>query len=460
VLPFEDLSPQKDQEYVCDGMTDQLITNLTKIPGLKVKARVTVMRYKNIQKSIQQISEELGVKYILDGTIRKSGNRLSVSAALIDANEGINIWANDYEREWEDIIAIQDDVSKSIATALEITLTDQTANALKASYPRNAEAYDYYLQARHYVRNIFVLTKKEEDFEHALALANKAVELDPDSAIGYMGLAYLYENHWLVTDNEQDAEKEKSYIEKAYELNPEIGEVNAALGLMRVRERKYDEAFAYLKTAMELSPNTWDALHITGMFFQYTGLFHQSVEYYSKALEFDPLNFHTLMNRGGALSRIGEIDRALKDIEKSDQIMPDNTYNLDTLALVLVLKKDYEKAGEVLKRIESLPRGYSFFSSLTKALYLAGKGERDKALETGKYGVVLALLGMKDEALDAIEAAIKDHRQIYRAFYSYLPLTNLQIYDPLRDDPRFQEIVRKERAKYEQVRKKYALSLQ
>ena len=456
VLPFDDLSPQKDQEYVCDGMTDQLITNLTKIPELKVIARASVMQFKHTQKNIQQIGEELGVKYILDGTIRKSGNQLSVSASLINAAEGVNIWANDYRREWEDIIAIQDDVSKSIADALEITLTDQTTSAIQASYPRNPEAYDYYLQARHYVRNTYVFTKKEEDFQHALSLANKAVELDPNSAYGYMGLSFLYENHWLVTDNDQDAEKERLYIEKAYELNPEIGEVNAALGLMRVWEGKYDEAFSHLKAAMEINPNAYDTLHITGMFYQYLGLFYRSVEFYSKALEFDPLNFYTLMNRGGTLFRIGEFDLALKDIEKSDRIMPSNTYNLDTWALVLVLKRDYEKAGEVFKRIESLPRGYSFYTSLTKALYLAGTGERDKALEVGRYGVVLSFLGMKEEALDSIEAAIRNNTELSSAFYSYLPLTNLDIYDGLRDDPRFQEIVRKEKEKYEQNLKKYA----
>lgn len=455
VLPFEDLSPQKDQEYVCDGMTDQLITNLTKIPELKVIARTSVMQLKNTQKTIQQISKELGVKYILDGTIRKSGSQLSVSASLIDAAEGLNIWANDYRRRWDDIITIQDDVSRSIASALKITLTDQTASALQASYPSSAEAYDYYLQARYYVMNTYMLTKKEEDFEHALSLANKAVELDPDSAYGYIGLAFLYENHWLVTNNEQDFKKERPYIEKAYELNPGLGQVNAAMGLTRIREGKLEEAFSYFKKALEINPNGWNTLHLTGMFYHFMGLYEQSAEFYSRALEFDPLNYFTLMNRGATFARFGEFDRALKDIKKSDQIMPGNSYNLGTEALVFVLKEDYEKAGEVLRRIESLPKGFSFYASLTKALYLAGTGETDKALEGIRYGIVLAFLGKKDEALDRIEAAIKNGTLLYSAFYSYLPLTKLDVYESLRDDPRFQEIVKKEKEKYEQKRKKY-----
>jgi serine/threonine protein kinase/tetratricopeptide (TPR) repeat protein len=458
VLPFEDLSPQKDQEYVCDGMTDQLITNLTKIPGLKVIARASVMQFKNVKKDIGQISHVLGVKYILDGTIRKSGNRLSVSASLIDANEGVNIWANDYRREWADIIAIQYDVSKSIADALEITLTDKTADAIQASYPRNPEAYDYYLQARHYVTNIYVLTKNEEDFEHALALAEKAVELDPDSAYGYLCLAFLYENHWLVTSRSEDFEKEKVLIEKAYALNPGLAEVNAALGLTRVREKKYDEAFSYFKAALVINPDAWEILHLTGMFYQYLGLYHLSMEFLSKALEFDPLNFYSLIVRGRAMLAVGEFDRALMDIDKSDQVMPDNMYNLDTMALVLVLQKEYEKAGEVLNRIESISKEDSFYDPLTLALYLAGIGERDKALEKGRYGLVFAFLGMKDEAIDAIERSIRNKTEFASTFYSYLPLIKLGVYDSIRDDPRFREIVRKEKEKYKVKRKKYALT--
>jgi serine/threonine protein kinase len=458
VLPFKDISPQRDNAYLCDGMTEQIISNLTKIPGIKVIARTSVMQYRDTQKDVRQISQELGVNYILEGNIRKSEEQLRVSASLIQTAEGTVMWSNDYDTDWKDIIAIQDDVSRSIAGALKVELTDRTANTIRASSPADAEAYDYYLRARHYVMNTYVLTKKEEDFQHAVSLANKAVELDPNSFYGYRGLAFLYESHWLVTDNEKDLAEELKYIEKAYALNPEVSETNAAMGLMRVRERKYDEAFSFLKTAMEINPNAFDTLHLTGMFYQYLGLFYRSIEFYSRALEFDPLNYYTLMNRGGSWILIGEFDRALKDLQKSDQIMPENTYNLDTYALALVMKKDYEKAGEILERIESLPRGYSFYFNLTKALYLAGRGERDKAMETEKYGIVLAFLGMKDEALEAIEAGIKENTQLSLAFYSYLPLTKLDIYESLRGDPRFQDIVKKEKQEYEEKRERYTLS--
>jgi TolB-like protein/tRNA A-37 threonylcarbamoyl transferase component Bud32/Flp pilus assembly protein TadD len=458
VLPFDDLSPQKDQEYVCDGMTDQLISNLSRIPGLKVIARTSVMQYKETAKDIRQISQELGTEYLLEGNIRKSEEQLRVAASLIQADEGTIIWSNDYDSEWKDIIDIQDEVSRSIASALEIALTDQTADAIKSSSPSNAEAYNYYLQARHYVMNTYVLTKKEEDFEYALELAEKAVELDPGSAIGYMGLAYLYENHWLVTNNDQDVEKERLYIQKAYELNPRLSDANAALGLMKTREGKYDEAFSYIKAAIEINPNSFTALHIGGMFYQYVGLYNRSIEFYSRALEFDPLNFYTQMNRGASLLMVGETDRALEDVEKSNQIMPDNTYNLDTYALVLLLRKEYDKAGEVFKRIESLPRGYSFYTSLAKALYSAGTGETEEALEESRNGVVLALLGLKNEAIDVIESSLRDDAEFSGNFYSYLPLTKLDVYDSLRDDPRFQQIVKKEKEKYEAKLKKYSIN--
>ena len=144
---------------------------------------------------------------------------------------------------------------------------------------------------------------------------------------------------------------------------------------------------------------------------------------------------------------------ALKKAVENDPKFINAWYDL---GWTYVKKKDYEKAGEVIKKIESIARGYSFHFPLTKALFLAGTGERDKALEADRYGLVLAFLAMKDEALKTIEAAIQDDTEFSRAFISYLPLTKLGVYDSLRDDPRFQEIVKREKGKYEQNQKKYA----
>ena len=457
VLPFEDLSPQKDQEYVCDGMTDQLITNLTRIPQLKVIARASVMQFKNTQKNIQQISDELGVEYILDGTIRKSGSQLSVSASLIDADEGVNIWANDYRREWEDIIDIQDDVSNSIANALKITLSDQTSMAIRDVYPGNVEAYDYLMRARHVIETVYLSTKDEIDFQFALELGEKAIELDPAYPLVYIGMSYLYENHRIVTNDGSDFFRQKELIQKAYELNPNLAETNAALGLLLMREGDVENAFSHIKSALEINPNTYMPYHMAGIFCNANGLYKRSIENFAKGLEYDPLNVHTLANISFSHVVMGDFEKALQYIEKAYRIQPTHMWNLTIHAFALILKREFEKAEEILHEAESFPPGSATgMLAMTRALYHAFRGEKENALEIDKSGAVFAVLGMKEEALAYIDRVTRGGRRPDNDFYLYLALSNLPIYDILRDDYRFQEIVEREKEKYEQNLAKYA----
>lgn len=459
VLPFDNLTADPDQEYFCDGMTEQIITNLSRIPELKVIARTSVMRYKDTRKDIREISQELGAPYILEGSVRKSGKRLRITAQLIQADEGVHLWANDYDQELQDVFVIQDYVSQSIARSLEVTFSDKASRAIAAGYPRSIEAYDYYLKARHYIETVYLKTKKEEDFRQALALAKRAVELDPEFALGYLGIAFMFENHLIITGDEKDLGQEKIYVEKAYELNPELPEINAAMGLQFLRAGDYERAFSFLKKALELTGNDWGTFHIFGIFCWNQGLYQQAAEYYSKALELNPLNIYSLANRGWSLLLSGELDRALVDFEKAVQIQPSYPHSLNGLALTLVLKQKYEKADEILSRSESQPPGiFPHVLPAVRALYYAAMGEKEKALAAAKWGGVLALLGMKTEALDFIEITTKDE-VIYYFLVSYLSLMHLPIYDSLRDELRFQEILKREKQKYETRLQRYAVPL-
>lgn len=459
VLPFEDQSPQKDQEYFCNGMTDQIITNLTRIPELKVIARQSVMSFKNAQKDIREISQELGVKYLLEGRIRKVDDQLRVSAALLDAESGVYIWADDYNRELDDIFEIQDDVSESIAGALQITLSDQTNQAIKAGYPQSVEAYDTYLKARHYVESRYMSTRDEGDFQQAMELAKRAVELDPEFALGYVGLAYMYENRWVMTNDDQDLVQENAYILKAYELDPDLPETNAAMGMMYTRQKEYEKAFSHLRFALDLNANNWEVLTIFGAFYMHIGLFDQAIEYLRKAIEMNPLNIFPLSNAGLAAFLMGELDQALEYMEKSYRIQPNYVWNLTNYALALILKQEYRKAEEILDLAEAQPQGIASSLSLTRTLYLALTEKEDRAAAKEWPGIVQVVLGRKNEALDYIENLAKTESpyNVYLTFCNYLPLVNLPIYDYLRSDPRFQDIVRKEKEKYEQKLKKYRL---
>ncbi|MFQ5637740.1 MAG: protein kinase [bacterium] len=456
VLPFVNITADPEQEYFCDGMTEQLITNLSRIPELKVIARTSVMRYKNTQKDIREISRELNAPLIVEGSVRKSSRTLRVTAQLIQADEGIHLWANDYDQELKDVFAIQDSVSRAIAGALAVTLSGQANKTMAAGYPSNIEAYDYNLQARYYIENIYLKTKKEEDFQHALTLAKRAIELDPEYALGYTGLGYLFENHWIVTGETQDLKQEKAYVEKAYELNPSLPEPNAALGLQFMREGDYDQALLLMKSALQLSAHGWESLHLVGLFSSYVGLRRQAVQCFSKALETNPLGFHTLANRGWGYLLIGDIEPALQDFKEAHRIQPDLVPNLTGYAFALIIKQQYQQADDFLGLAESLPPGMAApFLARTRALYFAAIGEKDKALSVSKWGGALAVLGMKEEALDLID----DDAQTENFLATYLPLVGLPIYDSLREEPRFQEIVRREKEKYESRIQRYAISL-
>ena len=456
VLPFEDLSEQKDQEYFCDGMTEQLITNLTKIHDLKVIARTSVMLYKNSLKNIQQISQELGVSYILEGSVRKSGDKLRVTAQLIKAADGFHLWANDYDRELDDVFTIQDDVSQSIANTLEVTLSEQTSQTIQSSYPKNVLAYDYYMKARHFAETKYMRTKDEKDFRQALEWANKAIELDPEFILGYNGLAYLYENRFAVTNDLRDLAKQNEYIQMAYNRDPNLPVTNAAMGMMFTRMKESEKAFFHLKRAWEINANNWEVQAISGVFSIYVHHYDQAIKCFDRNLDLNPLYFFALSNRGYVRMLLGDLDLALQDMEKAYQIQPGFVWNLSNYALGLIIKGYYKKAEEIIALAESMPPGFAAeIFPITKALYLVAVGERDKALSVCRKGPVLSALGMKDEALDYIDEYTQSEKGEYVGFYSYLSLMNLTIYDSLRDEPRFQEIISREKAKYERSLAKY-----
>jgi len=456
VLPFEDLSEQKDQEYFCDGMTEQLITNLTKIPDLKVIARTSIMLYKNSPKNIQQISQELGVSHILVGSVRKSGDKLRVSAQFINAADGFHLWANDYDRGLDDIFTIQDDVSQSIANTLEVTLSERTNQTIQSTYPKNVLAYDYYMKARHFAETNYMRTKDEKDFNQALEWANKAIEFDPEFTLGYLGLAYLYEHRFAVTNDLRDLAKQNEYIQMAYDRDPNLPVTNAAMGMMFTRMKDSDKAFFHLKRAWEINANNWEVQAISGVFSIYVHHYDQAIKCCDRTLDINPLHFFALSNRGYVRMLLGDLDRASQDMEKSYQIQPAFVWNLSNYAIVLIMKGYYKKAEEILELAESMPPGFAEdILPISKALYLVAVGERDKALTVSRKGPVLAALGMKDEALDYIDEYTQSEKGEYVGFYSYLSLMNLPLYDSIRDEPRFRDIISREKTKYEKSLSEY-----
>jgi tetratricopeptide (TPR) repeat protein len=242
----------------------------------------------------------------------------------------------------------------------------------------------------------------------------------------------------------------------AYDRDPKIPETNAAMGMMYVRKRDYDRAFFHIQKARELNINNWEVQVISGVFSIYVRHYDQAIKCLDKTLDINPLYYLALSNRGYVRMLLGDLDLALKDMEKFYEVQPAFVWGLSNYALSLILKGYYRKAEEILDSADSMPIGYAAdILPMTRAIYYAAVGEGDKALTVSRKGAVLAALGLKEEALDTIDEYTRSEKGEYVGFYSYLSLTNLPLYDSLRNEPRFQEILEREKLKYEKSLAEY-----
>jgi serine/threonine protein kinase len=224
VLPFENMSSDPEQEYFCDGMTEQIITNLSQLEKLKVIARTSVMKFKDTKKTIPEIADELGVATILEGSIRKYGNRVRVTAQLVQTDQVYNLWENDYDIDMQDLFAVQDEVSEEIAEKLLNKLTIAEEKNLKTEEPKNVDSYEYYLRGVYFLKKKYWITRKLEDFLESEKMFKRAIEYDSAYALAYAGLADLYNevdiyNSSLKKDSNDYIDLQEYYIIKAYNLD-------------------------------------------------------------------------------------------------------------------------------------------------------------------------------------------------------------------------------------------------
>jgi len=465
VLPFLDLSPQKNQEYRCIGLADSVIRKLSQFRILKVISLTSALRYKNVEKSIQEIGKELDVANVLSGTIQVEGDDIRVNAQVSSAKDGSIIWTKSYPGKLSGVFELEDDISKSIAKSLGISLVEKRYRAGKVLGSTNLKANEYYNYGR-YFEILYYSSNKEKDFKNCLENYLEAVKADPNYALVYWRLGIVYEANYFRQSNREDLDLMGSYFKKAYEIAPYSAEANDGLGWIYLYDGDYDKAYQYFKRSYEIDPNNSEINFHIGSFLFSIGLWEKAIKYYSRGLEIDPFNLEFMLwqeLRIRCLSYLGRFEEAAH-LKKLLEI--ESTPRLHLIyATQLIMMRKYEEAEKQINKAAQLaPREASIRSY--QAWLWAARGEKKKALELIKdekytsgqaITSIYSLLGMKDEAIKNIKFEIeKGFIASGRYIYSYPLLKTNPCYDNLRDDSRFQKLLKQEKKKYEEILKKYS----
>ncbi|MCK4943793.1 MAG: tetratricopeptide repeat protein, partial [Candidatus Aminicenantes bacterium] len=445
VLPFSNISAEKEQEYFCDGMTEDIITKLTHIKDLKVISRTSVMKYKRTEKSIKDIGKELAVENILEGSVRKEKNRIRVTAQLIRVTDDAHLWANNYDRNLDSIFEVQDEVSKAIAQALEVTLTPETIKTFKAGQTRNLEAYENYLKGMHIFNNKYLHTFNEADYSTAVRMLETALEIDPNYIDAHSGLVWFYVNHSRFRRTESDFNMAIKLSEKLIKLAPESAAGYGSMAAIYIFKKQYDQAYDYLKIAIARAPNSARFNYGIGFFYYKVGLYRRAIKYCARAMELDPLLLHPYLTTIRSLISGGDYKKAEYYLKKAIEIYPDQTRLILLFCQLYLRIKKYSQVQEWITRLEKVSPETENIKRWKMILY-AARGERKNALDLQyQDSMGFALLGLKEKAL----AIIQENQDKDKFHYDYLYFINNPHYNNLRDDPRFQEIVKKAEALYD-----------
>jgi len=353
VLPFVNMSGDPEQEYFSDGLTEEIISALSRIPELLVIARNSTFTFKGKPVMVKQVAEELGVRYVLEGSIRKSEDRIRITAQLIDAITGHHLWSQRYDRNLKDIFTVQDEITKNIITAMQVKLTEGEQARAAAKGTKNLDAYLKCLQAKNY----FINELNPENNALAKQLAEEAIALDPNYAWAYyiLGRAHMMDVWYSSSKSTKDSiAKSRELAEKAIILDDSLAEAYALLGYLFTMTGQHDKAIAQAEKAVALNPNSADLHYRLGKALIFVSRFEESISEYKKAMRLNPIppNYY-LWSLGYAYAWTGQYDEAIKWGEKAVRQQPNDIFARIMMATVYNFSgRDEEaqvEAAEVLR---------------------------------------------------------------------------------------------------------------
>ncbi|SFP79027.1 TolB amino-terminal domain-containing protein [Mesorhizobium sp. NFR06] len=358
VLPFVNISGDAEQEYFADGISEDIITDLSKVAGLLVIARNSSFTYKGKSIDIRIVGRELGVTSVLEGSIRRAGNRVRITAQLIDATAGTHLWADRYDRDLTDIFMVQDEVTRQIVEALKVTLTPAESARISRTPTRNIEAHDLFLRGR---EALFGPEKTKESFEREVALFTQAIELDPDYAEPYVGLAHAYnhdfQNHWSGrTDSQQLS---GHYSRLALEKDPTLPYAHSVAAIVKFWEKDLAGHREEVEKALALNPNFALALRMRGVGNIYNGAPLEAIPDLEHALRLDPLVGHlTWQFIGSAYLIAGQYQKAVEAFRERIRLSPKTDLSRGFLIAALGHLGEVDEARRVWAELKEINPNY------------------------------------------------------------------------------------------------------
>src|SRR5580692_332031 len=418
VLYFENLSNSKDDEYFRDGMTEDIITELSKIKELQVFPRAAVLGYRDKPVTGPQVGRELNAACVLSGSLRRAGNRLRITAQLIRAQTGHSIWAERYDRELKDVFEVQDEIARSISQALRIKLSPQEEKAIARKQTDNPQAYDYYLRGRQFFHQF-----RKKGFDFARQMFARAIVIDPQYARAYAGVADCCSFLYMYWDSSEDNLNEaEAASRKALELDPELAEAHAAGGLAFALKKNFDKAQQEFEAAIRLDPKLYEAFYFYARTSFQRGDLIKAAELYEQASKLNPDDYQAVSllvpvyhGLGRPVEATTTEERALKLIEKHIEAHPDDPRPLYLGAGILARMGDHDRSFNWASRALAID------SEETSILY--------------NVACVYALLGRTEEALACLGKAMT-----HGTFFKNWAAKDSDL-DSLRTDSRFQALL-------------------
>jgi serine/threonine protein kinase/tetratricopeptide (TPR) repeat protein len=446
VLPFTDLSQQKDQEYLCDGMTDEIIAKLSRLQGLKVMNMTSVMRYKNSDKDIKEIGRELDVVTILEGRIRKEKDDIRVTAQLINVEDGFQLWTDTYEQRLEGVFTIQSDVAEKIAEALEAKLSPEDKKMLEKKPTEDIEAYNFYLQGRWFWNK-----RTLKDFQKAIEYFEQAIEKDPDYALAYTGIA---DSYTLIANYggfpKLNYPKAEAAAIKALDIDNKLAEAHVSLAYIKMNYYwdlvGAEEEF---KLSIELNPNYGTTHHWYALCLGFMARFSEANKEIKRALELNPFSLAINRDVGFILYLAHKYDQAIEALEKAIEMDPNFSASHRYLGMAYSQKSMHDEALKEFQIEQNIRKSawvdlnvgfiHARMGNIDEAKQILEKFKDEDGILSLHYltALIYFSLGENDHGFDRLEKAYKEREQ---------PMRMLKVdplFDNVRPDLRFKALLKK-----------------